>query len=1038
MDIEAAVFRCLSWQGCEERYILWKGAANRKTVTQILGYHGIVAEGGGWEVGVRSRALREEAREEKGPICSSCARSKEKERENGHTERRGSLKRKEMKIVIVEVKGLGEHLHLHHRGSISAAGRLALQLCHCVKVLSQPLHLHSDRHEDWLVKFGYLPPSDPSTGQLQAWTAVTNAVRIMQRFAGLKDTGIVDEETMALMNSPRCSMPDQEEPSKSPDNQERRNKRRRRTISMWTRRNINWRLHSYPSSSHLSRETIRSLVFYALRVWAEPTTLEFHEVSSPHAADLQIDFFHGYHGDGYPFDGAGGAVGHAFFPSDPTRAGGVHLDAEEEWAFRQLASEGTDLFTVLVHEFGHALGLAHSSSRHSVMRPYYQGPAGDPLHYHLGPNDLEDITQLYGAERRSGAVPDEVIGISTLRWLYKLSFKCSSNGLRDRGRDRHPICTQIVVGGKRSLLPPTDASHFAPEPQLHHRATHHHDHRYGSSLDRCNTSFDVVARIRGEIFLFKGLTMWRVSGAGLVSGHGASVRKLWRGLPPDLPRLHAVLERPSDHAIIFISGSRFWLFKDLSLQEGYPQPLSALRMGLRMVGAGDVDDDDEKAAAGRWGLVWDPEDGPMWGNLGNAEEEKQEDTWTQLLKEGVSGITTDSNGSIYLFKGDSYWKFMSPGSSPQDGYPRSSAEDWLDCPDSTSSSSVVEDLSLNLSPPAGRQGLRERWREILVNSKQTICWHVMNAEIINYFPGYRYRVTEYPTLERSNMISRPSSYQHSCCSVVDRLSQTSLGILMIKSYSNLVYRWKKAVLETCFRCWDLLFVNNSWAYMCSQKPDHIVFFVLETKESFRNSVTQGGYLSCSPRQGDFLSTQALPTSMQACLKQTANTFRKDFSTINWLRHKQINKDLSPFSCTAECEFGKGTIIYLGKQVGRVQVHPVDAKISAIVSCAKHSSRIETLPWDDRLLQKLLQKCLDGVQPLTSLTSPKVSYKWTGVQHTFENVKSRAHAPVLTPPHFSQPFKFEMDASAMGTGAVLIQEDLHGIEHSVCNFSSKFN
>ncbi|KAI4786103.1 hypothetical protein KUCAC02_037349, partial [Chaenocephalus aceratus] len=44
---------------------------------------------------------------------------------------------------------------------------------------------------DWLMKYGYLPPSDPSTGQLQAWTAVTNAVRAMQRFAGLKDTGVV-------------------------------------------------------------------------------------------------------------------------------------------------------------------------------------------------------------------------------------------------------------------------------------------------------------------------------------------------------------------------------------------------------------------------------------------------------------------------------------------------------------------------------------------------------------------------------------------------------------------------------------------------------------------------------------------------------------------------------------------------------------------------------------------------------------------------------------------------------------------------------
>lgn len=180
------------------------------------------------------------------------------------------------------------------------------------------------------------------------------------------------------------------------------------------------------------------------------------QVASPEAADLQVDFLHGSHGDGYPFDGAGGAVGHAFFPSDLVRAGGVHLDAEEDWAFRQpgrrvdqttvlldlngsggsgdafsvstrggqpfglvahsgfcnnqckikqslppplslTATEGTDLFTVLLHEFGHALGLVHSTSRHSVMRPYYQGPAGDPLHYSLGAQDLEHITTLYGA-----------------------------------------------------------------------------------------------------------------------------------------------------------------------------------------------------------------------------------------------------------------------------------------------------------------------------------------------------------------------------------------------------------------------------------------------------------------------------------------------------------------------------------------------------------------------------------------------------------------------------------------------------------------
>lgn len=45
--------------------------------------------------------------------------------------------------------------------------------------------------QDWLTKYGYLPPPDPSTGQLQAWTAVTQAVKEMQRFAGLDDTGVL-------------------------------------------------------------------------------------------------------------------------------------------------------------------------------------------------------------------------------------------------------------------------------------------------------------------------------------------------------------------------------------------------------------------------------------------------------------------------------------------------------------------------------------------------------------------------------------------------------------------------------------------------------------------------------------------------------------------------------------------------------------------------------------------------------------------------------------------------------------------------------
>ncbi|XP_075869791.1 uncharacterized protein LOC142880052, partial [Nelusetta ayraudi] len=141
-----------------------------------------------------------------------------------------------------------------------------------------PTEDQSTQLVDWLMKYGYLPAPDPSTGQLQAWTSVTSAVKAMQRFAGLRDTGVLDEETLVLMKSPRCSLPDQDQAAASAPNRQRgSSRRRRRGVAMWTRRNINWRLRSYPSSSRLSREMIRSLVYYALRVWSEPTPLDFHE-----------------------------------------------------------------------------------------------------------------------------------------------------------------------------------------------------------------------------------------------------------------------------------------------------------------------------------------------------------------------------------------------------------------------------------------------------------------------------------------------------------------------------------------------------------------------------------------------------------------------------------------------------------------------------------------------------------------------------------------------------------------------------------------
>lgn len=47
-------------------------------------------------------------------------------------------------------------------------------------------------------------------------------------------------------------------------------------------------------------------------------------------------------------------------------------------------------------------------------------------------------------------------------------------------------------------------------------------------------------------------------------------------------------------------------------------------------------------------------------------------------------------------------------------------------------------------------------------------------------------------------------------------------------------------------------------------------------------------------------------------------------------------------------------------------------------------------------------------------------------------------PLSLPLQISLPFKLEVDTSAVGAGAVLLQEDASTVDHPVCYFSRKFN
>jgi len=118
----------------------------------------------------------------------------------------------------------------------------------------------------------------------------------------------------------------------------------------------------------------------------------------------------GDHGDGNDFDGAwnptagtGSVLAHAFGPPDIS-VGNLHLDNDELWVTSGASIGATsatiDLVSILVHEFGHVLGLGHpAGNQGDVMQPLYFGPLTA-----LSADDIAAVRSLYAC--RGADCPD--------------------------------------------------------------------------------------------------------------------------------------------------------------------------------------------------------------------------------------------------------------------------------------------------------------------------------------------------------------------------------------------------------------------------------------------------------------------------------------------------------------------------------------------------------------------------------------------------------------------------------------------------------
>ncbi|KAM9221315.1 neutrophil collagenase isoform 1-T1 [Dugong dugon] len=387
--------------------------------------------------------------------------------------------------------------------------------------------------QNYLEKFYQLPRTQFKSERKNSASVIVEKLKVMQLFFGLNATGKPDAETLEIMQKPRCGVPDGGGFMVTPGNPK------------WKHMNVTYRIRNYPSD--LAKSEVEKAIKNAFQLWSRVSPLSFTKISE-RKADIEISFLVRDHGDNSPFDGPNGILAHAFQPG-PGIGGDAHFDAEETWTNTY---ENYNLFLVAAHEFGHSLGLAHSSDPGALMYPTYAYT--DPDTYLLSQDDINGIQAIYG----SSSDPIKPTGPST-------PIACDPR-----------LAFDAITTLRGEIFFFKDKYFWRRHPQLRIVQLNFISLFWPSLPNGIQAAYEDYDR--DLIFLFKGRRYWAVSGYDIQQGYPRDISNY--GFPSRVQAIDAAVSY-SGKTYFFVN-DHFWRYDNQRrfMEPGYPKSIASTFQGI--------------------------------------------------------------------------------------------------------------------------------------------------------------------------------------------------------------------------------------------------------------------------------------------------------------------------------------------------------------------------------------------------------------------------------------------------------------------------